>query len=1699
MPDISAGGGAWIGNAVTSPFAVPLSAHEPVRRLPGAALQPAGYVAADGVKVDVALDTEETKSWSGLSMSTVTSPEGVSLSVTFMELGNSAVMRLTHPDGSVKELFDSSRVRVEERLDGALPYRSLNFDLFSAEGQRTRLFVPRAVVTDIDSLNFNRSELASAAVHLTAAPDSNGVCLYRLVDRPAQEPTPLEQRTPNYAFVGQLREWVDYMTGDGRLFNLGSIRASLSTTINILSRVSVRSLMDTIDDLINRVQHMIADMTDSELLRIIADWAPRDLISGANLDNFRAAFDNAMSWLRRRTKSIAHAVKKLATWWTSFGVGGLIAGLTNGDFWRAVADFVSQFGNIWQEWINAIMSGDVDHLIDNAIAAINFPALGDMVAGFLESIGLGQFAGPVRAWAGWLGQSASEWGTIVGDALRDFLNRQNINDINEWLRDAMRRWNDVAADFMKRVTSGEILADISQAFSDFYRAAQTMWDTVASIIRENWGVFNPANLAQAWNAFVSAFSPTRYGDIANRFLTDLTNPAALINDANLLWAAVSEDFIRGAVAALDALNLGDILPQLTAAWDQFLKGAQTAIAHLTVQDWVLIGAIVVIPAAVMMGGAALTLLLMMLGLPMLAVPAGLSTLGFMVAAGIAVLGFLGFNLSGALLPWAIDLIVIALLTGHPLAALLIFWTVLNGAKFFVMDFPLLAIAAAAPVTLKAIGTLLATLWVISHFSGLIIFIIFLAKKLKKIKRMLWPLRLTGIERALVAVAIAISTLIIVAIFSATVLGLIGLLVLRSMTLTGRSALLNLFRAIAVGGVALPIVGIVLLVALLRRGRFRLLWTPPVATAVVIAVPIILGFLLHRAVTRSLTAAEVASLAAVLVPLRNFLLAVGGLMLTTVGALIPTLAAGGITLVVGAIAIPASLIFYAASVVWVLSNVTFFAVFRKAFRPLVLVVAGVMIVTLLVSAIGLFAASPLLAPPLALIAVTIAIALGVAGAVTVAFLAGRLPMLVLGLRAGEQALLRLIIASTMIAGLLFAATGLAAGLLPFVAAVVLRGVAVVRAISSVGFVPVFAHVFRRLAPMRWLADWGLMAANGVFIIVSLLSLPLLFLPFRGLLYRLFVPLTLLNANLLFNGVLDSFYGITLVPLIITIGIAVWWFAAWLIAGSVFTPASAPQWGVFLFFAGLQLVQTVILVGKLLIGGPTRIPRRIIELLAVPWHFLSAFGVDTVSAIGGIIRRIVLWLHKFAGVLATPLRAVILGFGAAGIIAAARYSGWRLAVAAANLLIPVFDAFGIGRRLVIAVIITLVWVGIRISKMPKFVISAAIAGLFGAGFGLVVLLGARRIARNTAAFAVAVPWFKAKKLMQLGIGLIVAAALVLFVGLPLTLVVARLSRPLRILTTVAFIGTIFSFIAAALTIVPGVGGAIVAAIAAVTFVGTLLSHPRVLLAPLAGLLALAAGIGTVGAGIMYFAAHPFRAGRRVVAIARVVAVVVAIPTLVWVGLVLAAALIVLAVAGAIGGVRLFDLLAAIAVVVVVLAVLAVVIGSLLLTLFNRVSAVVISGLVVITLLIVAALITLFSLLPLYLRIVNTIAFPLVGIPLDVLRIVTRRSLLGRLARGWINLHLLAIGAISLGLVALVILLNIAGAVLMVGSLAGIAIVVVVVYVAVMVPVVGVVIMAVAAVVVVVGGVALVWWLLNTGLLWQIVPAVLGAIMPLIGWLI
>ncbi len=488
---------------------------------------------------------------------------------------------------------------------------------------------------------------------------------------------------------------------------------------------------------------------------------------------------------------------------------------------------------------------------------------------------------------------------------------------------------------------------------------------------------------------------------------------------------------------------------MTAAWDQFLQGANAALSELTAQDWVLASMMVLGPLITLAAGFALTMALFAFGQPLFAIPVGLSTLGLVIGMGLVATQFVGFSLGRALLPWAADLIVISLLTGHPLAALFIFWSVLNGARFIILDFPLLVIAGAAPVTMKAAALFLASAWIIAHLAALAAVTLLVVTKARLFLHITQPFRMTGLERAVIAATVAVITFVIVALFSSTVLGLIVVLAARNFTITGRSVLISTLRAVAIGGVVFPVVAAGVMLSLVRLLRFQLTMVPPVSIALVIILPLVQALFVHRRITRLLTASELGAVGSVLLPLVRFIVSVFGLAITTVRALIPALFSGTTALVTGLAAIPASIAFYASSVTWVLSNISSFTLIRRDIRPVVLVFGSVMALSALTGAAGLIASAPLLAPPLTVIAAGVAAAVGVVGAVIACFTAGQLSLFVTGLRGAAQLLLRLVVASTMITGLFFMSSGIFAGIGPFISALILRGVRLARTAVSAG--------------------------------------------------------------------------------------------------------------------------------------------------------------------------------------------------------------------------------------------------------------------------------------------------------------------------------------------------------------------------------------------------------------------------------------------------------------------------------------------------------------------------------------------------------------------------------------------------------------------------------------------------------------------------
>ena len=582
-------------------------------------------------------------------------------------------------------------------------------------------------------------------------------------------------------------------------------------------------------------------------------------------------------------------------------------------------------------------------------------------------------------------------------------------------------------------------------------------------------------------------------------------------------------------------------------------------------------------------------------------------------------------------------------------------------------------------------------------------------------------------------------------------------------------------------------------------------------------------------------------------------------------------------------------------------------------------------------------------------------------------------------------------------------------------------------------------------------------SAVVLIVALLTLPALFLPYRGLLYRVLIPLSMNVFLLKWN-----FYSISvqvvawgLLVIFASVSAAAW--AAWAAAGGPANPATNTIWLVAGGAGNLGIAQLVIMLVGYIVAKPQRVLRRLLTPFVLPWTFLDAFGIDTVTTLGVALAHVVAHTRGIIGRILRPILPLMVGILGSSVIAAARWMGWKVPVIAARLLTPAAVVLGIHHRFLIAALVALTWIGQRLKRWPKFALSSIATVISAVIVALVTARSVRRLLLDAAVIAGAFPWMKAQRLERLALGLMISAVVTVFVGVPLLLVSRKLAKPWRILAKVSLLTIAVTFSAAALTIVPGVAGAIILFLSVATFLSMVATHPRVLLAPLAALLTAVSGLVLAAALAFLAAGTPVRAGRRLFRRLRVAGLVAAAPILVWAVLILSAALLIVTVASISHAFRTVDLISSIAVFAAVVGLLGIVLGSLALTLFNRVAGVVLAGIVTVTFIAVAGLIIMLSLVPIYLRVVNTIAFPLAGIPLDIFNLLTRHSPLGRLLRLWVIAHLAVLAVVSLGLVTVVIILNIAGTLTGFVAVSGIAITIVLAYLYVFIPIVAVLILA------------------------------------------
>lgn len=189
-PDVGISGGFFIGKSTHAPEDFPTNALEPaadvVARL---GLESGGYITSDGVSESEDRSTEKILDWNLDVIDIVETDYGLTLTTTFAEAANAAVLRFLYGDDNVEVTETGVYVRKGSRV---MDNHAIMFDLKGKGDARGRGFADEAQVSSIGEISYTKSGLIQYNATIDVLNDVTGTYLHTWFDNGAvpEGPTP---------------------------------------------------------------------------------------------------------------------------------------------------------------------------------------------------------------------------------------------------------------------------------------------------------------------------------------------------------------------------------------------------------------------------------------------------------------------------------------------------------------------------------------------------------------------------------------------------------------------------------------------------------------------------------------------------------------------------------------------------------------------------------------------------------------------------------------------------------------------------------------------------------------------------------------------------------------------------------------------------------------------------------------------------------------------------------------------------------------------------------------------------------------------------------------------------------------------------------------------------------------------------------------------------------------------------------------------------------------------------------------------------------------------------------------------------------------------------------------------------------------------------------------------------------------------
>ena len=138
-----------------------------------------GFISEDGITNDNSPSSKDIKDWSGVTVISVQEEKKDTWKCILIESKNIAVLETVYGKENVTGTIEAGITVKANNAD--LPYEAYVFEMVMSEGDKKRVVLPQAKVTEVGSIKYTKSDAVGYEITLTCIADEDGNTHYEYI------------------------------------------------------------------------------------------------------------------------------------------------------------------------------------------------------------------------------------------------------------------------------------------------------------------------------------------------------------------------------------------------------------------------------------------------------------------------------------------------------------------------------------------------------------------------------------------------------------------------------------------------------------------------------------------------------------------------------------------------------------------------------------------------------------------------------------------------------------------------------------------------------------------------------------------------------------------------------------------------------------------------------------------------------------------------------------------------------------------------------------------------------------------------------------------------------------------------------------------------------------------------------------------------------------------------------------------------------------------------------------------------------------------------------------------------------------------------------------------------------------------------------------------------------------------------------